>query len=103
MKRYELPFDAFGGVLIRGIAAGITGGVAAYAVLNTLVFGVQKNTVIGIVLQGGIAGGLGLVVVVLTLYMLGSVELHEAIKAVHRRMFIRPTIIPPQQSDDLAA
>lgn len=103
MRRYELPFQAFGGVLIRGIVAAITGGVMAYAVLNALVFGVQKNTVLGIVLQGGIAGSVGMLVVVATLYALGSVELREAGKAVHRRMFVRATIIAPQQSDDLAA
>lgn len=102
MKRYELPFGAFGGVLLRGIVAALTGGVMAYAVLNTLAFGVQRTSVIGIILQGGIAGVAGMAVVIATLYFLGSVELREAGKALHRRMVVR-TIIPPQQSDDLAA
>jgi putative peptidoglycan lipid II flippase len=102
MRRFSLPIQAFGGVLVRGIIAAVTGGVMAYAVLNIIVFGIQGDTVIGIMLQGGIAGSAGMAVVITTLYLLGSVELREAGKAIHRKMIMR-TIIPPQQSDDVAA
>jgi putative peptidoglycan lipid II flippase len=102
MRRFRLPFHAFGGVLMRGILASLCGGVVAYVALNILVFGIQNDTVLGIMLQGGIAGIIGMAVVILTLYVLKSVELREAYKAIHRRMLIR-TVIPPQQSDDAAA
>jgi putative peptidoglycan lipid II flippase len=100
MHRFDLPLRAFGGVMVRGIVAAMTGGVMAYAVLNILVFGIQSDTVIGIMLQGGIAGGAGMAVVITTLYLLGSIELREAGKALHRKMAVR-TIIAPQQSDDV--
>jgi putative peptidoglycan lipid II flippase len=100
MYRFNLPIQAFGGVLVRGIIAALTGGTMAYAVLNILVFGIQDDTVIGIVLQGSIAGSAGMAVVITTLYLLGSVELREAGKAIHHKMIVR-TIIPPQQSDDV--
>ncbi len=102
MKRYKLPFSAFGGVLLRGLAAASTGGLMAYGVLNALALGVQKTSSVGIILQGGLAGIAGMAVVIATLYFLGSVELREVGKALHNRMIMR-TIIPPQQSDDVAA
>jgi putative peptidoglycan lipid II flippase len=103
MRRYGLRFSSFGGVLGRGLVAALTGGIMAYAVLNIVVFGIRSDTVIGIMLQGGIAGVSGMAVVIGTLYVLGSVELREAWKAIHRRMVVRSTIIPPQQSDDVVA
>lgn len=102
MRRYGLPFSAFGGVLFRAVVASLTGGIMAYAVLNTLVFGINSDTFIGILLQGGIAGIAGMAVVIFTLFLLGSVELNEAYRALHKRM-VTKTIIPTQSSDDLAA
>lgn len=102
MRRYGLPFSAFGGVLFRAVVASLTGGIMAYAVLNTLVFGINSDTFIGILLQGGIAGIVGMAVVIFTLFLLGSVELNEAYRALHKRMVVK-TIIPTQPSDDLAA
>ncbi len=103
MRRFSLPFGEFGGVLSRGLIAAVMGGVMAYAVLNTVVFGVQTDTVIGIMLQGAVSGIAGMATVILALYFLGSPELREAGKALHRRMLVRTTVIPPQQSDDVAA
>ena len=102
MKRFKLPFSAFGGVFLRGFAAALTGGVSAYAILNTVVFGINDQSFIGILLQGVIAGGFGMGMVIATLWILGSVELAEVSRAIHRRMIVR-TIIPPQPSDDVAA
>lgn len=102
MRRFGLRAITFGGVLARASIASVTGGVMAYAILNTLVFGIQNDTVIGILLQGGIAGIAGMGTVILTLYFVGSPELHEVGRALHRRMLARP-IVTPQQSDDVAA
>jgi putative peptidoglycan lipid II flippase len=81
--------------------AGLFGALCAYGTLNFLVDGLRTDTLMGIFLQGFIAGSAGLVGVVLGYHAQGSPELKEAYMAFHKRIF-KTEIIAPQDEDHLA-
>lgn len=81
--------------LIVSITASVVGGLFAYATLLFIVEGVNQNTVVGILVQGAVAGVFGLGGVILAYRLLGSPEMHEIYVALKGRLRKRE-IIPPQ-------
>jgi putative peptidoglycan lipid II flippase len=80
---------------VVALVSSLTGGLFAYATLLFIVEGVNQNTFVGILIQGSVAGVLGLVGVIIAYRLLGSPEMHEIYVAVKGR-FRRREIIPPQ-------
>jgi putative peptidoglycan lipid II flippase len=80
---------------VVALTASLTGGLFAYATLLFIVEGVNQNTFVGILIQGLVAGVLGLVGVIVAYRLLGSPEMHEIYVAVKGR-FRKREIIPPQ-------
>jgi putative peptidoglycan lipid II flippase len=73
--------------LLRSLVAAVLGGGTAYLVLNFLVAGINSETLIGIFVQGLLAGVCGIGAVVFTYYILRSPELTEVFGAFQKRLF----------------
>jgi putative peptidoglycan lipid II flippase len=80
----------------HAFAAAFVGGLSAYISLNFFVEGINPNTFVGILLQGGLSGAVGLVGVILTYAGLQADELREIHTAFRRRLF-KTDVIAPQQ------
>jgi putative peptidoglycan lipid II flippase len=63
----------------------LVGAVVTYATLQTVVEGVQQNTFMGILLQGGVAAVAGILSMYILHYALGSPELQEMHRAFRKR------------------
>ncbi len=72
--------------LYKSLTAAIAGATAAYATLNFVVFGIDNERVMGIFLQGFVAGLVGLIVIVLTYYLVRMPEFFEVTDTLKRRM-----------------
>jgi hypothetical protein len=68
--------------------AAIGGGAAAYVTLSFIVDGVNQDTFLGIMLQGLVAGAIGLIVVIALYRLSQSKELLEIAKSLKIR-FVR--------------
>jgi putative peptidoglycan lipid II flippase len=87
------------GVINQFLEALIASLVAAGAAYGTLVFiveGIDQNTFIGILLQGFVAGVIGVIACAITYHLLGSKELKEICLSIHSRVF-RKNLVAPQQ------
>lgn len=87
--------------LARASIAAFAGASVAYATLNFFVDGLRTETLIGIFLQGLLAGVLGLVGAGLAYYLQGSQEFKEVYTALHRRFF-KQQVSLPQDEDNLS-
>lgn len=76
-------------------AAAILGGASAYVALNFIVEGVNPDTFLGILLQGSVAGVVGIMGATLTYIGLRSDELAE-IHGSFRRRLLKTDIVAPQ-------
>lgn len=75
--------------------AGIAGGLASYIALNEVVDGINQNTFIGVLLQGGVAGVTGLITVIVVYHLLGSAEMKEIYRSFQTKIF-KTDVIEPQ-------
>ena len=75
----------------------LAGATATYITLQTIVYGVNQETFIGILLQGGVAGLIGICTMYATHYVFKSPELLEIHKAIHRRIGSRINLGRPQK------
>lgn len=73
--------------LFEVVSASILAGFTAYCALNILTTLFNLDTLLGIFLQGFVAGIFGICIGILVLRMLGSVELMEMRRALSRRLF----------------
>ena len=79
--------------LFQSFSASIIMGFVSYISLNLLDDILNINTFWGILLQGVIAGIIGIMVCIIVLKMLGSVELEETIKTLHKKFWkVRPIV-----------
>jgi len=82
-------------VVFEVLGSAVVGGIVAYAALNIFaslaLF--STETVIGIFLQGFLAGIAGIAVNLLLLYMLGSAELSEITSIIHRKIWKNTAVI----------
>jgi putative peptidoglycan lipid II flippase len=79
----------------EGLLAAFTAGVLAYGTLIFIVDGINQETLIGILLQGVVAGMVGVAGAILMYYGLGSRELQE-IYGSFRTKLLKTDVIAPQ-------
>ena len=99
IKYYHISLNWVMERLVKSITAAIIGGVTAYATLNFVVFGIDRETFVGIVLQGGISGAFGIVAIIWAYYLLNMPEFFEVRETLHRRVF--KVKIPPKTDEPL--
>ncbi|MEZ4200328.1 MAG: lipid II flippase MurJ [Candidatus Paceibacterota bacterium] len=80
----------------RCIFSGLVGAASAYVALQFLVDGINPDTFVGIFIQGGLAGLIGLTGVVLTYIGLNTPEINEIYSALERRLF-KTDVVAPQE------
>jgi putative peptidoglycan lipid II flippase len=90
-KVFGVPFGAVVPLLWRACVAALVGAGVSYLMLRFIVEGINQDTFIGILLQGGVAGIAGTMAIIGTYYALGASELQEIMAALHRRRRARRT------------
>ncbi len=73
--------------LLKSVTAAVIGGVTSYVTLNFVVFGINEERFLGIVLQGGVAGLFGVIAIIWAYYLLKMPEFFEVKETLHRRVF----------------
>jgi len=73
--------------LFKSVVAATIGGATAYVTLNSVVFGINGERFLGIVLQGGVAGVFGVIAIIWAYYVLKMPEFFEVKDTLHRRVF----------------
>lgn len=101
IRKYQLPSPVLSASFFRASVAACLGAVASYGALNILVAGIKTDTLLGIFLQGFIAGMIGIGAIIAGYYVTRSPELIEVWHALRRRLF-RARVVAPQDIDDLA-
>ena len=96
IREFGLVWKALLAQCLEATLAAFVGALSAYTALVFLVDGVNQETFIGIMLQGGIAGVMGVLGVIVTYYILGSKELSEIYRSYHSKIF-KTDVIAPQQ------
>ena len=81
--------------VFQALIASLVAALTAYATLIFIVDGINQETFLGILLQGGIAGIAGVIGAVLAYYVLGSQELKEIYRSYQTKIF-KTDIIAPQ-------
>lgn len=76
-RLFKISYRPLVRLFVHAFAAASAGGIASYATLSFVVAGVNQDTLIGIALQGFVAGIIGLVVVLMTYSLLKNKELWE--------------------------
>lgn len=100
-KKLSVDFSLLRAPFSEAMLAGLVGGLAAYTVLNYIVAGLNTETLVGIFLQGFIAGTAGIAAATFAYYLQGSRELKEVYRALCRRVLKRD-IVAPQGEDHLS-
>lgn len=94
-KTFAVSYTPLIHLLYQATLAGVAGGLTSYIMLNEIVDGVNQETFIGVLLQGGVAGIAGLVVVITVYKLLGSSELMEIYRSFQTKIF-KTDVIKPQ-------
>lgn len=85
--------------ITHSFSSSVIGGFVAYESLVLLAPVFDLNSFVGIFSQGLIAGLAGLLATVLMLHLVGSRELKELIKSLHRRFWEAETVVIPEQEE----
>ncbi len=94
-RTFTLSLGSVGVHALQSLLASLVGGLCAYATLLFIVEGINQERFVGILIQGVVAGVLGLVGVIVTYRLLGSTELHEIYLAFRSRIF-KTDVVAPQ-------
>ena len=86
VQNYKLSLSWVRERLVKSVTAAIAGGIAAYGTLNFVVLGIDNASLVGIFLQGALAGSIGLIVIAATYYVLRMPEFFEVTDTLRRRM-----------------
>lgn len=95
-KQYDIGYRTLAPLLGQSIVAALAGAVAAYLTLAVVVDGINQETFLGILLQGMIAGVIGLGAVVATYAVFDSQELFE-IRRSFRARLLKTDVTAPQE------
>ncbi len=98
VRDFKLERVQLSRLVFQSFAASVIGGAATYTVLALTGAAGEVNTVLGLMLQGTIAGLVGLVVVALTLVLLKNQELYEALATINHR-FKRSSVTALEATD----
>jgi len=77
--------------------AALTGGITAYVTLAFLVDGINQETFVGILIQGTVAGIMGLISIILTYLFTGAPELLEIYRSFQTRIQKTQIIVPQEE------
>ncbi len=94
-SQFGFRWEGFYRQITESILAAAAAGLSAYATLSFIVDGINQETFIGILLQGLVAGLVGVGSGVFTYYILGSKELREIYLSYHSKIF-KTDVIGPQ-------
>ena len=98
LRDFKLSHIKMGKLIFQSFSASVIGGSAAYVVLALTGTAGEVNTTIGLILQGTIAGLLGVSVTVFVLSVLHNQELSEAISALKHR-FLKSSVTQLEVTD----
>ncbi|MBX2866681.1 hypothetical protein KTR10_01855 [Candidatus Kaiserbacteria bacterium] len=87
VRRIEISGRIIFAQVSRAVLAAILAGLSAYATLNVVVHVFDQNTLMGVFLQGFVAGVVGIVGGVMGYALQKSPELDEVVRALHSRVF----------------
>jgi putative peptidoglycan lipid II flippase len=91
---FGIKWDGIGKRLIEATLASLSAGLSAYATLMFVVDGINQDTFIGILLQGVLAGIVGVVSAIIVYRILDSKELDEIYRSLHAKFFKKDVIGP---------
>jgi putative peptidoglycan lipid II flippase len=94
-RKFKFSLHTLVRPFFTALLAGVVGAQVAYLTLSFIVEGVNQEKFIGIFIQGGVAGLLGLCGVIASYALLRSPELEEIIKAFRARLF-KTDVVAPQ-------
>jgi len=94
-KTFLVSYTPLIHLFYQAIVAGVAGGLASYIALNEVVDGINQNTFIGVLLQGAVAGVVGIAIVIIVYRLLGSAELKEIYRSFQTKIF-KTDIVKPQ-------
>lgn len=95
VKFFNIDYGLLWRLLWQSMLAGLAGGIAAYGALRFLVDGVNQETFMGIMLQGLVAGLIGVGVVILVYHFSRSPELAEVIRSFKTKFARTPQADAP--------
>lgn len=84
---FRVSYHSLGTLVFHATLASLMGAMIAYAALKFVVDGVNQDTLIGILLQGLVAGIAGIIGIILVYVALGSREIQEVYKSFQTKIF----------------
>lgn len=96
VKTFKISYRPLWWLTIESVIAALAGGIAAYVTLAFIVDGVNQETFLGILIQGGVAGIMGLVAIILAYIATGAPELREIYRSFQTKI-LKTDIIAPQE------
>ncbi len=97
-REFNIKWTGLAKHLSTATLAALVAAFASYGALNFVVDGINQQTFIGIMIQGGIAGLVGLLGALITYYLLGSNELSEIYRSLHSKVFKNKVVGMPADS-----
>lgn len=96
MRTFSISYRPLGWLVIESLLAAAAGGITAYITLAFLVDGINQETFIGIMIQGVVAGLMGLIAVGLTYLATGAPELREVYRSFQVKL-LKTEVLAPQE------
>lgn len=96
VRTFSISYRPLGWLFTESLIAALAGGISAYVTLAFIVDGVNQETFLGILIQGGVAGIMGLTAVILAYIATGAPELREIYRSFQSRI-VQSDIIAPQE------
>lgn len=91
---FGIKWEGIGRRLLEAISAALVAGISAYTTLAFVVDGVNQETFVGILLQGVLAGMMGVIGAVVVYRLFHSKELEEIYRSLHAKFFKKDVIGP---------
>lgn len=86
-QTFELRLRGYMERFMKSLFASLSGAVVAYGILNVVVFGINEETVLGVMIHGALAGIGGLVTIAWAYHALNMPEFFEVVDTLKRRFF----------------
>ena len=96
VRTFRISYRPLWWLMTESVIAALSGAIAAYVTLAFIVDGVNQETFLGILIQGGVAGIMGLVAVILAYIATGAPELREIYRSFQTKI-LKTDIIAPQE------
>ena len=97
-RQFGLIWSSLNRQVFEATTAALAAGITAYATLNFIVDGIDQEVFIGILLQGMVAGAVGVGSALLVYYVMKSKELHEIYSSFRIRILKKDLIAPQTET-----